>query len=358
MSGKGRKTSAISRTSVIAIAVIIIVALAGVGIWWVYFYSPAPAEEKLKVASMMSTPYEEPWVGVVHGALLKAVDEYDIEYDWAENTPYADMPRVAREYAGAGYDLLVIDAFGCESAIRDVAADFLDVYFLLGSGLGPVEPNVAVFDDWIHEPAYICGMIAGKLTDSNITGVVGGYSIPEVNRLVNAFKYGAKEVNPDVQVKITFIESWFDPTKAKEAAITQIDAGADVLYAERYGVTDAAHERGIPAFGNLLDQWELAPDVVITGPLWNMTPCIRETIDMILEDRWKAVDLAGYTMMAKGGAFLADWPDWHDWETRLDSEIVSKINARGIVDMVETRIEEIYDGTFRVPIDETVPVSD
>jgi len=313
---------------------------------------------KLRVASIMSTPMEEPWVGVVHHALQKAERDFGIEYKWAENTPYSDIPRVMREYAQAGFDLIVVDAFGCEGPARDVAKDFLDVYFLLGSGLGPVDPNVCVFDDWIHEPAYICGMIAGMLTDSSVVGVVGGYSIPEVNRLVNAFKVGAKDANPDVKVKITFIESWFDPPKAKEAAISQMDAGADVIYAERYDPTSACKDRGIPAFGNLLDQWDLAPDVVITGPLWNMTPCITETIQMILQNRWRPVDLAEYTMMSKGGAFLADWPDWHDWETRLTPEIVSKIKERGVLSAVQTKMQEIESGRFKVPIDETVPVSD
>jgi len=330
---------------------------------FVWFLKPTEervpmAPKKLKTAFIPSTPIEEPWVGVIHHALLKAQEEFGIEYDYTENVPYSDIPRVAREYAGRGFNVIFADVFGCEEEIREVAKDFLDVYFVLGSGAGPVEPNVCVFDDWIHEPAYICGMIAGKLTDSDVLGVVGGYAIPEVNRLINAFKYGAKEVNPDVKVKITFIESWFDPPKAKEAATSQIDMGADVIYAERYGPMEVCKERRIPCFGNLLDQWEEAPEVVITGPEWDMWPTVKEVFTSILEDRWQARDLAEWSMMAKGGAKLAGWPGWHNYEERLYPEIVEKINKRGIIEMVDRRIKEILNGTFRVPVDEATPISD
>ena len=151
------------------------------------------------------------------------------------------MERILREVAETDVpDIIFGDAFGNEEAVRAVAADYPDIAFVFGSGGGPVEPNLSVFDNWIHEPAYLGGMLAGGLTESNVIGVVGGMPVPEVNRLVNAFIAGAKEVNPEVEVKVSFINSWFDPAAAKEAALAQIDAGADVLYAERFGVIEAA----------------------------------------------------------------------------------------------------------------------
>lgn len=316
---------------------------------------PPPPTEKIRASLVVSTPVEEPWVGVVHHAMQKAVTDFGIEYDWTEKVDYADTPRVMREYAGRGFNLVVADVFGAETGAREVAKDFPNVKFFLGSGLGPVDPNVAVFDDWIHEPAYLCGMIAGKLTQSNIVGCVGGFSIPEVNRLINAYKAGVKEVNPNAKVKITFIESWFDPPKAREAAVSQIAAGADVMYAERFGVIDACKLSKTPAFGNLLDQYELGPEVVITGPVWDMWPAIKELVSSILEKRWSASDYAEWTMMPKGGAKLADW---HNWETRLDQKIVARMRETNVISMVESRIKEIMAGTFRAPIEEGVPVSD
>jgi len=78
-----------------------------------------------------------------------------------------------------------------------------------------------------------------------------------------------------VRCKFSFIGSFFDPPKAKEAALAQIEAGADVLYAERFGVIEACKEKGVLAISNMSDQASLGPDTVITGPVWDMWPTIK-----------------------------------------------------------------------------------
>ena len=85
----------------------------------------------------------------------------------------------------------------------------------MGSSFGPIKPNFAVFDNWIHEPSYLTGIVAGKLTKSNVIGMVGGYPIPEVNRLMQAFMEGARSVNPEVKFLVSFIGSWYDPPARK-----------------------------------------------------------------------------------------------------------------------------------------------
>jgi len=305
-----------------------------------------PTEKKIRVAAIYATPIEEPWDGAIHHALLKAKDELGIDYEWTENVGYSDFERVLREYADKGYDIIFGDAFGSEDAVRRVAKDYPDIAFVFGSGEGPAEPNLSVFDDWIQEPAYICGMIAGKITKSNIIGVVGGVPVPEVNRIINAYIAGAKETNPDVKVKVTFIGSWFDPPKAKEAALAQIEQGADVLYAERYGVIDACKEKGVYVFGNLLDQHSLAPDYVITGPVWDMYPTVKYVIESVKNGSYTAQDLKDWSMMAKGGAKLAPF---YEFKEKLPKDVI---------DMVNKRVEEIKSGKFRVPINEAPPKSD
>ena len=190
----------------------------------------ALAQDKMKVAAIFSTPIEEPWVNQIHEAMLKAQEELGVEYKWAESVPSADYARVLREFARDGYKFVTGDAFAAEDIARRVAKEFPDVAFVMGSGQGPAEPNFSVFDNWIHEPAYLSGMIAGKLTKTNTIGTVAAMDIPEVARLTNAFCAGAKEANPTVKCKVTFIGSFFDPPKAKEAALAQIDAGVDAIY--------------------------------------------------------------------------------------------------------------------------------
>jgi len=307
-----------------------------------------PTEEgpkKLKVFGAFATPIEEPWDGVIHSALLKAEEEGKIEYDYTDDIGYAgDMERVLREVADQQKpDIIFGDAFGNEEAVRRVAADYPEIAFVFGSGLGPSDPNLSVFDNWIHEPAYLLGMLAGGLTKTNTIGVVGGYPVPEVNRIVNAFIAGAKEVNPDATVLVTFINSWFDPAAAKEAALAQIDAGADVLYAERFGVIEAAAENGLWAFGNMSDQNELAPDYVVSSAVWNMTPTVEYVIKQVQSGAYTAQDLKDFSMVAKGGASLAPF---HATESKLPPDLVK---------MVREREEQIKAGLFRVDIDEAQP---
>jgi basic membrane protein A and related proteins len=304
------------------------------------------AAEGLRVAAVFETPIEEPWVNQIHVALQKAEEELGIEYTWSESVKSADFARVMREYAEDGYDLIMGDSFGAERIARRVARDYPDTAFTFGSGIGPAEPNFAVFDNWIHEPAYLAGMIAGRLTENNTVGAVAAMTIPEVNRLCNAFCAGAKEVNPEVKCKFSFIGSFFDPPKAKEAALAQIDQGVDVIYAERFGVIEAAAERGIPAIGNMSDQWELDPETVVTSVVWDMWPTVKQVVNVVEAGVFTSQDFGQFSYMSKGGSFLAPY---HEWEDRLPDDIKA---------MVEERSQEILDGTFRVPIDESAPRSE
>jgi basic membrane lipoprotein Med (substrate-binding protein (PBP1-ABC) superfamily) len=303
-------------------------------------------DKKLKVAAIFATPTEEPWVHQIHVALQRAEKELGIEYKWSEKVQTADFSRVMREYAQGGYQLVLGDAFAAERESRRTAKQFPKVAFLFGSGAGPAEPNFAVFDNWIHEPAYLSGLIAGKMTKSGTIGAVAAMGIPEVNRLVNAFFAGAREVNPDIKRKVAFIGSFFDPPKAKEAAIAQIDAGVDVIYAERFGVIEAAVERKILAISNMSDQSNLGPDTVITGPVWDMYPTVEHAIKLVKAGVFTAQDYGDFSRMAKGGSFLAPY---HKFDKTLPADVK---------ELVEKKKAEILDGNFRVNVDENTPVSD
>ena len=195
----------------------------------VSFALNASAAKPFKIAAIFQTAIEEPWDGVIHQACLKAKKEMgNIEYEFTEKIAAADFEKVLREYAERGFDLIVGDAFlAGEEPARRVAKDYPETAFAFGSEFGPVAPNFSVFDNWIHEPAYLCGVIAGRLTQSNTLGVVAAIPIGEVNRLVNAFEAGALKVNPKVKVKISYIGGWFDPPKA---CLLYTSDAADDLY--------------------------------------------------------------------------------------------------------------------------------
>ena len=324
-------------------AALAIAAVALAGSWGA---TPAMAAGKLKVAAVFETPIEEPWVNQIHVALLKAQKEMGIEYTWSESVKSADFARVLHEYAQGGYDIIMGDSFGTERITRRVARQYPNVAFVFGSGLGQAEPNFGVFDNWIHEPAYLAGMIAGKMTKSNTIGAVAAMPIPEVNRLVNAFCAGAKGVNKAVKCKFSFIGSFFDPPKAKEAALAQIEDGVDVIYAERFGVIEAATERGVLAIGNMSDQSNLGPDTVITSVIWDMWPTVKQVVSLVKAGVFTAQDFGQFSYMGKGGSYLAPY---HNFEKKLPADLIKAVDARR---------QEILDGTFRVDVDEGIPQSD
>jgi basic membrane protein A len=299
-----------------------------------------------KVFGAFATQIEEPWDGVIHSALQAEADDGRIEYTYTDDIGYAgDMERVLRETAEQDApDIIFGDAFGNEEAVRAVAADYPDIAFVFGSGGGPAEPNFSVFDNWIHEPAYLAGMIAGGVTQSNVLGVVGGYPVPEVNRIVNAFIAGAQSTNEDVDVKVTFLNSWFDPAAAKEAALAQVGSGADVLFAERFGVIEAAQENDLVAIGNMSDQKDLAPGNVVTSVTWNMAPTVGYVIDQVIAGSYTAQDLKDFSMVGKGGAELAE----------INADVPGGI-PDDLAALVAEREGQIKAGTFRVDINEGTP---
>ncbi|MFD3190140.1 BMP family protein [Sedimentitalea sp. HM32M-2] len=328
-----KRRAIFSRRGVMAGAVSAALALSAGAAW----------AEAIKVAAIYTLPVEQQWISRIHKALNAAQDRGDIEYVFSENVANTDYERVMREYAEQGVSLVVGEVFGLERAARKVAADYPDTAFLMGSSFGPVAPNFSVFDNWIHEPSYLTGMIAGAATESNVIGMVGGYAIPEVNRLMNAFMDGARTVNPDVRFLVNFIDSWYDPPKAKESAFAMMDAGADIMYAERFGVADAAVERGVKAVGNVIDTSGDYRDTILTSALWHMEPTIDKAIAAVAGGTFEAADFGQYSFMGYGGGSLVID------EALVPAEVVAKVR--------ETEAE-IRQGMFRVNVNDAPPVSD
>jgi basic membrane lipoprotein Med (substrate-binding protein (PBP1-ABC) superfamily) len=341
-SRNGRNQAGIGRRAALKLSVVA-AAVAAFGV----LSGPAQAQEKVKVAGIYTVPIQQKWVGTLHRALSAAKERGEIEYSFSEKVANTDYVRVMREYAEGGVDLVIGEAFGISREARKVADDYPEVAFLMGDPGGPHGSNFSVFDNWIHEPCYLMGVIAGSMTKTNRIGMVGGHAIGEVNRLFHAFMEGARSVNPEVQFKVSFIGSWYDPPKAKEFALAQIESGVDVLYAERAGVVDAAREKGIIAFGNVNDmnKVENGTDVVVASALWHMEPAIGYAIDQVKAGNFKAEDYKEWTMMKAGGASLSPF---YEFEDKVPAEAKAKIEALA---------QQIKAGELVVPINDEEPKS-
>ena len=299
--------------------------------------------DNVKVAAIYTLPVEQQWISRIHKALNSAKESGGVEYVYSENVSNTDYERVMREYAEQGVHLIVGEVFGLERAARKVANDYPEIAFLMGSSFGPVAPNFSVFDNWIHEPSYLSGIVAGASTESNVIGMVGGYAIPEVNRLMHAFMDGARSINPDVKFLVNFIDSWYDPPKAKESAFAMMDAGADIMYAERFGVSDAAVERGIKAIGNVIDTSADYPNTILSSAIWHMEPTINRAISKVADGTFEASDYGQYSFMGYGGGSLV-----------LDESLV----PANVVSKVQEVEADIRAGMFRVNVNDARPVSD
>ena len=298
------------------------------------------AGKQVKAAAVYTVPVEQQWVSRIHKALKAAEGRGEIAYKFSESVANNDYERVLRQYAEEGNDLVVGEIFAVERQARRVAAAYPKVAFLAGSSFGPSKPNLSVFDNFIQEPSYLTGMVAGRYTKSNLIGMVGGYAIPEVNRLMHAFMDGARAVNPNVKFLISFINSWYDPPKAKESAFAMIEKGADVLYAERFGVSDAAKERGAKVIGNVIDTAGQYPQTVLASAIWHMEPTIDRAIKAVSEGRFEATDYGQFSQMQHGGASLV-----------MDEALVGPETAK----IVHEKEKEIADGLFRVNVNDAEP---
>lgn len=331
---------------IMAIVALIIIVIAGIAVYYATRpppTPPTPPPKKLKVAVIYVTPIEEPWNTVMHEAMSWAKKELGVEYVYSEKVDTADVERVIREYIDAGYDIIIPHSWGYNPVTLKLAKEFPNVAFAQGSGPTDVEwpPNVVLYDYWIQDAAYLAGIVAGKMTKTNIIGVVTAYPVPDVNRLVNAFIAGAKSVNPKVKAKVIYLESWFDPVKGKEAARSLIEARADFIYAERYGPFEAAKEalaegKTVYVFGNIVDQKDLAPEVVLASVAWDLKTFVKHLIEMKQKGEWK------------GGIY--NWGMKEGWAKLIwNPELKAKVPS-DVIQAVEKAQEDIIAERLKVPI--------
>ncbi len=307
----------------------------------------AMAADPIKVAGIYTLPVEQQWISRIHLAAVAAAEAGQIEYVYSENTSNTDYSRVMREYAESGVQLIIGEIFAVEQEAREVVLDYPDTAFLMGSSFldDPDYPNLAVFDNYIQDAAYLSGIIAGAMTETANIGMVGGYPIPEVNRLMHAFMAGVHEIKPEATFQVSFIGSWFDPPKAKETAFAMIENGADLLYAERFGVSDAAQEKGLLAVGNVIDTQADYPETVVASAIWHFEPTLQAAIAAVADGSFTAANYGAYSFMKEGGCSLAPLGTFE-----------GKV-PQAALDLVAEETAAIKDGSFTVAINDEEPKS-
>ncbi len=306
------------------------------------------APKQLDIGIIFISPVEEPW----NTSFLQALDRVKaakphglaITYDYTENVAPPDAERVLREMAKSGKYEEIWAHSSFSDAVKVLAPEYPDILWAVsGSGNDAIGGNAYLFYVYVHEPAYLQGIIAGKMTKSNVIGAVAAFPYDDVNEPLNAYIAGAKSVNPGIEVKNTYIESWFDPPKAKESAEAQIAAGADFIYAERFGPFEAvAAHPGTYAFGHFVDQNSISPTVVLTSALALWDPDINVFVDAWYDHATKGT--AYSAPASKVGFFMkdggADLAPYHGLESAIPQDVK---------DAVDAAKQQILDGSLVVP---------
>jgi simple sugar transport system substrate-binding protein len=205
-----------------------------------------------------------------------------------------DAERVIRDLAASGHKLIFTPSFGYMEPTLKVAQEFPDVKFESITGY-KTAPNVAVANARYYEGRYLAGIAAGRMTKTHLAGYVAGFPIPEVLQGINAFALGMRSVNPKAEIKVVWINTWFDPTRERDAAMTLFNQNIDVVafHTASSAVMAAAQERGKLAVAYHSDMRKIAPDAQILAVTHQWGKYYTQRAQAVLNGTWKTGDLWG-----------------------------------------------------------------
>ncbi len=301
--------------------------------------APAAAAkaEPLKIAFAYVGPVGDGGWTFAHDNARKALEKEfgdKIQTSFVENVPEsADAERVIRDMVGQGNKLVFGTTFGYMEPMLKVAADTPDVKFEHATGYKQA-PNMRTYDSRTYEGAYMAGVIAGKMTQTNTLGVVASIPIPEVIRNINSFTLGAQSSNPKVKTKVVWVNEWFNPPKETEAATSLINGGADILFqnTDSPAVLKTAQDKGKRAFGWDSDMTAYGPKAHLASAVINWTPYYINATRQALEGKWT------------GGT--------HTWSGVKDGAIDLVSIAEDVPAETKAKIDEVKkglkDGSFSI----------
>ncbi len=245
-------------------------------------------EGAIKFALVLSGPAaDQSWNQAAFDA-TKQLEAEGIEVAISESVDPADVAAVMRQYAEAGYGMIVAHSFGYQDAVFQVAEEFPEVNFAWAGGIGETSENVADYDQPFYQGAYLIGLVAAELSKTGKLGALYGFDIPVCHAMGEAMLAGAKEVRPDVTLTSTAVGDWYDVAKAKEAALSQSETGVDFWIGCGQGPTlgqiEAAKEVSGFATGYVGDMSSLGPEVVASNLVWNMKPLFDQMLDDAAND--------------------------------------------------------------------------
>ena len=227
-------------------------------------------------------------------AIVKELGD-QVETTYVENVKYGpDAERVMRQMAIQGVDIIFATSFGYMESMLNVAKEFPDVKFEHATGYKTAE-NMSVYSSKFYEGRYVQGVIAGHMSKAGKAGYIASFPIPEVIRGINAFYLGASSVNPDFDIDVVWVNTWYDPGKEADAAKVLISQGADIItqHTDSPAALQVADAAGVKAFGQASDMIMFAPNTQLTAILDLWGPYYVERVKAVIDGTWEMQDTWG-----------------------------------------------------------------
>ena len=261
--------------------------------------------------------------------LLEIKHGYDINFK--ENVDIPDIEITLREYANAGYDLIIAHGFEWGTPAIKVAKDYPNINFIIFTGLVKAT-NVASIFPMQQEATYLLGALAAMMSKTNVIGFVGGEKYPNLINIYEGYKQGARDINSNITILATYLDDWDNPSKGKEAALSQLNDGADFLLhvadTSGHGVIEAANEKKAFAFGAISDQHKLAPNTVLTSFVLDVEKAFDQAIKMIQKGNFSGQIFKPGLEAYKGapGDGIVYIAPFHGLENNVSKDVKDKLN--------------------------------
>ena len=258
----------------------------------------ASAQGKLKVGFVYLGPVGDFGWTYQHElgrqGIVKAFGD-KIETTYLENVNEGpDSERSIEQLARAGHKLIFTTSFGYMDPTIKVAKKYPNLFFEHNTGYKR-DKNVATYSARFYQGRYIQGQIAAKMSKSGVLGYIGSFPIPEVVSGINSTILGAQTINPNIKVKIIWVNSWFDPGKEADAGKALLDQGADIImqHTDSPAAMQVAEQRGALAFGQDSDMIKFGPKAQLTAITNNWTPYYVQRVQAVLDNKWTSGDVWG-----------------------------------------------------------------
>jgi len=265
----------------------------------VMFFSVAHAGDKIKVGFIYVGPIGDHGWNYRHDIGRLDVEKHfgdKVETVYLENVKYGpDSERAIRAMAKSGADIIFATSFGYMEPMLKVAKEFPNVKFEHATGYKQSK-NMATYGLRLYQARHVQGVIAGLMTKTNKICYVGAFPIPEVIREINTYYLGAKSVNPNVDIDIVWVNTWYDPGKEAQAADVMIAEGCDMVaqHTDSPAPLQTAEKAGVLGFGQASDQYKFAPKAQLTATIDNWSPYYISKVQGVIDGTWKTGDYFGH----------------------------------------------------------------